>query len=95
MEGLNPAAVALLDQQKMCVSKNRPPPEDMQVDPLSSEDYAHRKNEDGTFDSICLYCFRTIASAKDESDLGVREKRHSCDAKIVCRKIAKRDHQKH
>lgn len=65
------------------------------MDPLSSEDYAHRKNQDGTFDSICLYCFRTIASAENESDLDASEKRHSCDAKIVCRKIAKQEHRKH
>lgn len=41
--------------------------------------FAHRANEDGTFDSICLSCFKTIATSKAESSLGEGERSHACD----------------
>ncbi len=28
-----------------------------------TQNYAHRRNADGSFDSICLHCFQTVASA--------------------------------
>lgn len=46
------------------------------MDSVPSEDYAHRKNEDGTFDSICMFCFRTIASAGNESELATKSVIH-------------------
>jgi len=64
------------------------------VDSVPSGDYGHRKNEDGTFDSICLYCFQTIASAADELKLTESEKGHLCEPKAACRKIAKANHKK-
>jgi hypothetical protein len=39
----------------------------------------HRANPDGTFDSICLDCFRTIGTEKRETDLRRREEAHVCD----------------
>jgi hypothetical protein len=41
-------------------------------------DFAHRVNDNGTVDSICLYCFSTIASLPKEMDLEEKENAHSC-----------------
>jgi hypothetical protein len=38
----------------------------------------HRKNLDGSYDSICLVCFATIASARREEDLRGPENSHVC-----------------
>ena len=40
--------------------------------------FTHRKNADGTFDSICLSCFRTVGSANIESELTESERQHIC-----------------
>jgi hypothetical protein len=40
--------------------------------------YPHRVNRDGTYDSICLTCFATIASARREEDLKGLDKAHVC-----------------
>ena len=40
--------------------------------------YAHRKNTDNTFDSICLTCFRTAGSSLIESGLISHEVHHTC-----------------
>ncbi len=40
--------------------------------------YPHRRNGDGSFDSICTACFATIGRAKDESRLAEQERNHSC-----------------
>ena len=41
--------------------------------------YSHRQNRDGSFDSICPRCFRTIAREKTESALRPKEETHDCD----------------
>ena len=41
--------------------------------------FAHRENANGTFDSICLRCFRTVATARSESALREKEQQHACD----------------
>lgn len=45
-----------------------------------SGEFARRVNRDGTIDSICLYCFRTVATSHDESTLLFHQARHACDA---------------
>jgi hypothetical protein len=40
--------------------------------------YPHRKNADGTWESICSDCLRTIAKVKDETDLEVIDRIHDC-----------------
>lgn len=40
--------------------------------------HPHRMNKDGSFDSICLVCFRVVASGKREVDLRDAEKAHVC-----------------
>jgi hypothetical protein len=41
--------------------------------------FHRRRNDDGTFDSICLACFRTAASSPEESELNSLERGHVCD----------------
>jgi hypothetical protein len=41
-------------------------------------EFRHRQNSDGTFDAICLQCFRTIATQRRESDLTAPECLHVC-----------------
>ena len=40
--------------------------------------YAHRRNDDETFDSICKLCSLTVARAYRETDLFHLELRHIC-----------------
>ena len=40
--------------------------------------YPHKRNSDGSIDSICLTCFATIASARTEQELLESDKRHIC-----------------
>ena len=42
--------------------------------------FPHRKNWDGTYDSICKTCFRTIARAKREEDLAAAEQLYVCES---------------
>jgi len=41
--------------------------------------YPHRKNDDGTYDSICPYCIRTVGSSDSESALAFHEQNHLSD----------------
>jgi hypothetical protein len=41
--------------------------------------FPHRKNKDGTFDSICLKCLATVVRTKSESELEQHDKRHVCE----------------
>ena len=41
--------------------------------------FVHRLNLDGTVDSICTDCARTIATESDEPALTPAEARHECD----------------
>lgn len=40
--------------------------------------FAHRKNTDGTSDSICLTCYRTAGSSLIENGLLSHETQHIC-----------------
>jgi hypothetical protein len=40
--------------------------------------FQHRSNKDGTCDSICLHCLRTIASTRYEDWLSHEESIHIC-----------------
>jgi hypothetical protein len=40
--------------------------------------FPHRRNEDGTFDSICARCFITVATENKETDLSNWERTHVC-----------------
>jgi hypothetical protein len=41
--------------------------------------FARRLNSNSTTDSICLKCFRTIATAKSIEELEERERAHACE----------------
>jgi len=40
--------------------------------------FRHRHNADGTYDSICIQCFRTLATGKTEAELIEPENDHVC-----------------
>jgi hypothetical protein len=40
--------------------------------------FQHRQNDDGSCDSICLRCYRTIASTRYEDWLAHEESNHTC-----------------
>jgi hypothetical protein len=40
--------------------------------------YPHRRNKDGSYDSICLTCFVTVASGKSEAELMKFDEKHVC-----------------
>jgi hypothetical protein len=41
--------------------------------------FYHRNNDDGSFDSICLGCFLTVAFTQCEENLLALERNHECD----------------
>lgn len=43
------------------------------------EPFPHRRNPDGSFDSICPKCFRTVATRRHETELAQAERDHVCD----------------
>lgn len=45
----------------------------------SSPNFPHRLNAEGSYDAICIQCFRTVASVSQESDLARFENAHVCD----------------
>jgi hypothetical protein len=46
-------------------------------------EYPHRRNRDGTWDSICKKCFLTVAHCKTESELAASEKTHVCNSSYL------------
>lgn len=47
----------------------------------ADQEFAHRPSPDGSVDSICLYCFRTIALGQSPAALERSEAQHSCPSK--------------
>jgi hypothetical protein len=50
-------------------------------------EYTHRKKADGTWDSICMTCYRTAAKSDTELELGEDESMHKCDGSPWSRQI--------
>jgi hypothetical protein len=48
--------------------------------------YPHRKNKDGSYDSICLTCFQTVSHAHSEAELGPQEEAHLCAASLLSKR---------
>ena len=44
---------------------------------------AHRRNHDGSFDTICTICFATVARSKSEAALAEYERNHTCDLAVL------------
>jgi hypothetical protein len=40
--------------------------------------FPHRQNTDGSYDSICPSCLRTIGTKTNEAELAEEERRHVC-----------------
>lgn len=47
--------------------------------------FSHRHNPDGSVDSICRYCFVTVASVVVEAALKAFEQNHVCDPWVLAR----------
>jgi hypothetical protein len=49
--------------------------------------FVRRINRDSTIDSICLSCYQTVATAKDEAELTIADEQHVCksDEAIIIR----------
>jgi hypothetical protein len=48
--------------------------------------YPHKRNKDGSFNSICLVCFRTVASHMIEDELAEEEKKHVCGTSLLSKR---------
>jgi hypothetical protein len=48
---------------------------------MSSSQFYHRVNSDGTIDAICRSCFLTAATVENETDLQELEMAHRCPNK--------------
>ena len=49
----------------------------------STTKFQRRVNDDGTFDSLCTSCFRTVAFAMKESHLAELERNHTCEGRSM------------
>jgi hypothetical protein len=47
--------------------------------------FAYRRNSDGSYDSICLRCYATAASARKDESLSSSESAHVCDPSALDR----------
>jgi hypothetical protein len=45
--------------------------------------FPHRRNKDGSFNSICLECLATVASHMTEEELREQDKQHVCDKSVL------------
>jgi hypothetical protein len=45
---------------------------------MISEPFPHRKNPDGTYDSVCPWCYQTVDRQLVEADLHAQEILHVC-----------------
>jgi len=46
----------------------------------SEKPFPHRRNPDGSFDSICPMCFATVSTKLSEAELAGEEINHNCFA---------------
>jgi hypothetical protein len=51
--------------------------------PCRVQRFPHRRNRDGSYDSICTFCFATVASSGTEEELGEAGAKHICDRVIL------------
>jgi hypothetical protein len=52
---------------------------------LSRQNFPHRQNKDGSFDSICTRRYGTVATVAEEWELSCCESKHICDPVAVRR----------
>jgi hypothetical protein len=52
--------------------------------------YHHTQNENGTYNTLCLYCFMTVASALElNDDLKKVEGQHICPERALAELLAR------
>lgn len=52
--------------------------------------YSHTQNDNGTFNTRCLYCFMTVASAVETSEELIRlEAKHLCPEKALAQLLTR------
>jgi hypothetical protein len=56
--------------------------------------FPHRRNKDGSFDSICLKCLLTVASTRVEEDLKPYDKYHVCNPSVLSQRAFDRTREK-
>jgi hypothetical protein len=59
--------------------------------------FTHRKNPDGSWDSICMACLQTVASRSDvhsEAELSTTDIVHVCKKGIIFQRIADKKRKK-
>jgi hypothetical protein len=61
---------------------------------LNRKPFPHRRNQDGSFDSICLECFATVATESIEADLQAAESAHDCKGFNLSNIMHSADHQR-
>jgi hypothetical protein len=54
--------------------------------------FPHKRNVDGTIESICVECFSTVASAGAERELQVAENAHVCKGLKLSKVLRPLDH---
>jgi hypothetical protein len=55
--------------------------------PKSQHGFTHRYNSDGTIQSICLSCFRTVGTETHEAALATSEAMHVCELEEALRRF--------
>jgi hypothetical protein len=55
------------------------------IAPQYPNPFRHRRNDNGSYDSICIHCFATVGSSVAEEKLEEGEKRHVCNPEILFR----------
>jgi hypothetical protein len=56
--------------------------------------YSRTQNDNGSFNTRCLYCFLTIASAiESEHELDQVEANHCCPEKVLAQMLARENAQ--
>jgi hypothetical protein len=51
--------------------------------------YSRTQNENGTFNTRCLFCFMTVGSAiESEEELLLTEAKHQCPEKVLAQLVA-------
>jgi hypothetical protein len=45
--------------------------------------FQHRRNKDGSYDSICSSCYITVAHSRQEADLAAHEQAHICHSAFL------------
>jgi hypothetical protein len=49
------------------------------MDAVSQPGFFHRRNVDRSWDCICLKCYLTVITTKNETDLAEPEEKRDCD----------------